>query len=166
MKFLHGIIIFVVAFLLTPVLGNLIPIFGNHLDVVLCLLVMLVFMYDDPTVPFICAAIVGILYDMAYGMYTGPTTITLTLTGLIVLALKQLINKEVFFNSVIMMLVCTFAYKLIYWGVYYILGSPYTLGYALGYIPWNLLFNSIFALVLFFILSKKTVKHRQNKYQV
>lgn len=165
MKWRHGIIVFAAGLVAQPVIGNLVPVLGNHCDYLLCLLVIAVLIMDEPVVPFVCCSVAGMIFDIAYGMYTGPTTISLALTAMLVLLIKKIVNKEVFFNSIITMLVCTFVYKCIYWFIYYCLGSPYTLGYALAHIPYNLLFNSIFALILFFIFSRKYIKHSHVRYQ-
>lgn len=165
MKWRKGIIIFAAGLIAYPLTGSLIPVLGNHCDYLLCLLVMTAFIIDESIVPFVCCAAAGIIFDVAYGMYTGPTTIALTLTGMLVLVIRKIINKEVFFNSIFIMLFCTFVNRCIYWFIYYCLGSPYSIGYALAEMPLNLLFNSIFALILFFILSKKYIKHNHVKYQ-
>lgn len=164
MKYWQGLILYVAAFFLQPFLQNLIPVFGNHINLLLCLTVVLTFVYDEVLPGIFFGFIFGLLHDLVFGIYLGPGTIALMVSGITVLILREFANIENIFNALFMMLLSTWLYATVYWGIYYVLGSPYSYLYAMKTLPLQLLFHCIIAAGLYFVLIKRVMKHRRDRY--
>ena len=164
MRYFHGFILYLAAFFLQPFLQNLIPPLGNHLNLLLCLTVVLTFVYDEKLTGIFFGFIFALLHDIVFGYYLGPAVLAVTAAGIAVLILREFTNIENIFNALFMMLFSTWLYATVYWGVYRILGSPYSYVYAMKTLPFTLLFNCIAAAVLYLVLIKKVIKHRRDRY--
>lgn len=108
--------------------------------------------------------IFGLLRDLVFGIYIGPGALALMVCGITVLIIREFINVENIFNQLFMMLLSTWLYASVYWGIYYVLESPYSYLYAMKTLPWQLLFNCVFAAVLYLVLIKRVIKHRRDRY--
>lgn len=163
MKNWQMFILYLAAFLLQPFLYNLIPVLGGNVNLLLCMTVIFTLLYED-TQGIFFGAVFGLLYDLFFGMYAGPGVLSLVLCGVVVLILREYINIENFFSGILTALFSTWLYASLYWCIYHFLGSPYSYGYAMKWLPLSLLFNGIFAAVLYFILIKRVIKHRRDRY--
>ena len=164
MKYRQGFLLYIAAFFLKPFLQDLIPAFGNNVNLLLCLTVVLTFLYDETLPGILCGFGFGLLHDIVFGIYIGPGVTALVVTGIAVLVLREFVNIENFFNALIAMLFSTWLYTSVYWGIYFVLGSPYSYGYAMKTVPWQLLFNCLVAAVLYLPLIKRVKKHRRDRY--
>lgn len=164
MKYRQGFLLYLGAFFLQPFLQNLIPSFGNHVNLLLCLTVVLTFLYDEQLPGILWGFVFGLLYDIVFGIYLGPGVTALVVTGVAVLVLREFVNIENFFNALITMLVSTWMYTSVYWGIYFVLGSPYSYIYAMKTVPLQLLFNCLVAAAVYLILIKRVKKHRRDRY--
>lgn len=164
MKYWQGLILYAAAFLLQPFLQNLIPILGNNVNLLLCLTVVLTFVYDEILPGIFFGFLFGLLHDLVYGIYLGPTALSLLAAGIAVLVLREFANIENILNALFMMLLSVWLYATVYWGIYSVLGSPYSYLYAMKTLPLPLLFNGIIAAELYFVLIKRVIKHRRDRY--
>lgn len=164
MRYWQGLILYLAAFILQPFLHNLIPGLGGNVNLILCLTVILTFLYDETVIGIFFGLVFGLAGDLFYGMYAGPGGFAFVAVGVAVLLLKRFANKENSFNALIMMLLSTWMYASVYWLVYYFIGSPYSYLYAMKSLPWQLLFNAVVAAILYFVLIKRVIKHRRDRY--
>ncbi len=164
MKYRTGFLMYLAAFFLQPFLQNLIPVFGGHVNLLLCLTVVLTFLYEDTLPGILFGFVFGLLYDMVNGMYAGPGVLSLMVIGIGVLVLREFFNIENFFNALVTALLSTWLYATVYWGVYVVLGSPYSYLYAMKSLPLQLLFNCAVCMILYFILIKRVIRHRRDRY--
>ena len=163
MKYWQGFILYLAAFFLQPFLLNLIPGLGGNINLLLCLTVVLTFVYDEQLPGILFGFIFGLLRDLVFGIYIGPGALALMVCGITVLIIREFINVENIFNQLFMMLLSTWLYASVYWGIYYVLESPYSYLYAMKTLPWQLLFNCVFAAVLYLVLIKRVIKHRRDR---
>lgn len=91
-------------------------------------------------------------------------TLALTASGIAVLFLKGFVNKENVLNGIVGTPLFTWFYASVYWVIYYFLDSPYSYLYAMKSLPLQLLFNGIAGAALYFILLKRVIKHRRDRY--
>ena len=164
MKYWQGFLLYLTAFILQPMLYNLIPALGGNLNLLLCLTVVVTFMYDDTLMGILYGFLFGLAWDAYYGMYVGPGTLALTASGIAVLFLKGFVNKENVLNGILGTPLFTWFYASVYWVIYYFLDSPYSYLYAMKSLPLQLLFNGIAGAALYFILLKRVIKHRRDRY--
>lgn len=164
MTYKQGLILYLAAFLLQPFLYFLIPGLGGNLNLILCLTVVLSYLFDETLPGLFFGAVFGLMTDMFYGLYIGPGTLALVLTGITVFGLRRVTNIENVFNALFVMLFSTWLYASLYWVIYYFIGSPYSYFYALKSLPLMMLFNCIVAVGLYFVLIKRVIKHRRDRY--
>ena len=164
MKYWQAFLLYLAAFFLQPFLQNLIPILGNQVNLLLCLTVVLTFVYDDILAGILFGFFFGVFSDMVSGIFLGPGVLALSITGIVVLILREFINIENIFNALFVILFSTWLHASIYWGIYYILESPYSYFYAMKSLPLQLLFNCIVGIGLYLILMKRVKKHKRDRY--
>lgn len=163
-KHRHVFLIYLAAFLLQPFLQNLIPVIGNNLNLILCLTVMLVFVYESPGQGVFFGSVFALLSDLFYGQYTGVSALVMVITAVAVYGLKYFSHIENFANAIIFMAGATLLYAGLYWGVYAAIGSTYTLGYALQYVLLQAVLNSVVGLGIYFVFVRRVIKHRRDRY--
>ncbi len=164
MRYSRALILYVGALFLQPFLHNLFPGFGGQINLMLCLTVVLTFVYDETLPGIFFGGIFGMIQDSFFGMYVGPGALCLVLAGIAVLLLKHFANKENFVNIVLLLLFATWLYASLYWCVYAVLGSPYSYLYVMKTLPRPFILNVAAGSVLYFVLIKRVIKHRRDRY--
>lgn len=164
MSYKQGFFLYLAAFFLQPFLFELIPGFGGNVNLILCLTVMLTYLFDETLPGLFFGFIFGLLSDSFYGMYIGAGTFALVVVGVTVFVLKEFTNIENFFNTILVMAASTWMYTSIYWLIYHVIGSPYSYFYAMKSIPLMLLFNCVIAAGLYMIFIKRVIKYRRDRY--
>ena len=158
-------LVYLAAFLLQPFLQNLVPIIGNNVNLVLCLTVMLVFIDEDPGQGIFFGSIATLFTDLFYGAYTGPGVLAIALTGIAVYVLKYFVHVENFANAILFMIGTTLLYASLYWGIYAMIGTTYSYGYAISHIGLQFVMNTLVGLCAYFILLRKAIQHkRKDRY--
>lgn len=163
-KHRHVLLIYLAAFLLQPFLQNLVPFIGNNLNLILCLTVMFVFVYESPGQGIFFGSVFALLSDLFYGQYTGVAVLAMVVTAIAVYGLKYFTHIENFGNAIIFMAGATLLYAAVYWAVYAAIGSAYTFGYAMGHVLPQAVLNSVAGLGVYFILVRRVIKHRRDRY--
>ena len=163
-KHRHVFLIFLAAFLLQPFLQNLIPVLGNHVNFILCLTVMMVFVYPEPGQGIFFGSVFALLGDLFYGQYTGAGALAMVLTGISVYGLKYFAHIENFINAIVFMVGATVLYASIYWGIYAAIDSTYTFGYALKSTLPQAAGNAVVGLGVYYAFIRRVIKHRRDRY--
>ena len=164
MKHWQVFLIYLAAFILQPFLQNLVPLVGGNLNLILCLTVMFVFVHEEPGQGIFFGCIFAMLWDLFYGQYTGPGALALVLCATVVFLCKYFAHTENFLNAILFMAVATWLYMSIYWGIYAAIGSPYSYSYAMGSLLLQVVFNCIVGLGVYFVLMRRVIKHRRDRY--
>lgn len=164
MKHRQAFFVYLAAFFLQPFLQNLIPFFGNHLNLILCLTVMLIFVHEEPSQALFFGCVFSMFTDLFYGLYTGPSVIAIFVSGLIVYVLKYFVHIENYMNAIIFMAVSTLLYGTVYWCIYAIIGTPYSYLYAMTSLLPQVVFNVAVGLGVYFVLIGKEKKLRRDRY--
>ena len=164
MKHRQAFLVYLAAFFLQPFLQNLIPFFGNHLNLILCLTVMLVFVHEEPSQALFFGCVFALFTDLFYGLYTGPSAIAMFVCALAVYLLKYFVHIENYINAIIFMVVGTLLYGSIYWCIYAVIGTTYSYGYAMMSLLPQVLCNVAVGLGVYFVLIGKEKKLRRDRY--
>lgn len=164
MKYWKAFLLYLGAFILQPFLQHTVPVIGENLNLLLCLTVILTFLYDNSFPGITWGLVFGLASDVIYGLYAGPSAFALILVGIVVYVLKEFVNIENFFSVLLMTLFSTWIYTTVYWVIYFFIGSPYTYIFAMKTVPWQLLFNCVVVAIMYFIMVKGTIKHRRDRY--
>ena len=88
MKYWKAAILFTIAFLIQASLLNLVSIGGVTPNLLLCLVVVFSFLYEDELYGIIFGAVFGVAYDICFSSVTGYTAIALVLTSLMILIVR------------------------------------------------------------------------------
>ena len=98
MKHWKAGIIFLIAFLIQPSLLNMINIAGYTPNLLLCLVVIFSFIYEDEMYGVVYGAAFGVLYDVCYSQVIGPTPIALTVVAICIILAREYANIENIIN--------------------------------------------------------------------
>ncbi len=164
MKYWKAGLAFLVAFLIQGSILNMVSIFGNVPNVLLCLVVIFSFLYDKELYGILYGALFGILYDICYSYVIGPTAIAFVLVAVAVMLLRYYANME---NTVSMAVVSMIAFVLYYilnWVLYSIAGNPLGLGYALVNEIGTMVYSLLVITVMYKVMIKDVVKHHKDRY--
>ncbi|MDR2610829.1 MAG: rod shape-determining protein MreD [Clostridiales Family XIII bacterium] len=123
MRYYAAVPIFLFAFLLqTTVLWKL-PVFGSSPNLLLCLVVIFSFLYEE-RYGLILGALFGVLLDIATSALIGPQAITFVAVYLIVRVLRNVFNHEKLIPDVLMALIATPVNLFLVWLINRICGVP------------------------------------------
>lgn len=164
MKSRNVFIVFLVAFLLQPIFANLIPLFGDNANFILCLTVITTVVVNDNYTGIMCGVIFTFLNDFFFGIYLGPGALSITVVIIVLLIVRHFVNVENIFISIMAMVTSTWLYNSVYWLVYFFIGSQYTYLTAIKTLPWQLLFNCVVGVIVYLVVIKKITKHRRDRY--
>lgn len=164
MRYWSSGLLFLAAFFIQPSLLNMINIGGYTPNLLLCLVVILSFLYEKEMYGLVWGAAFGLLYDLCYGYVIGPTPIALAITAIIVLILREYANIE---NIVSMWIVSAISFVLYYvinWGIYKIAGTPLGIVYALTNSIWIILYSMVVITVLYILLIRRVSRFHKDRY--
>jgi len=164
MKHGQAFFVYLAAFFLQPFLQNLIPFFGENVNLILCLTVMLVFVCEKPGQGIFFGCVFSLLWDMFYGLYTGPSAVAMLICGVAVYLLKYFTHIENFLNAVLFMLGSTLLFGSLYWCVYAAIGTTYSYFYAMGTLLPQFVCNTIVGLGVYFVLIERVKRQRRDRY--
>ena len=164
MKYWKAGIIFLIAFLIQPSLLNMINIAGYTPNLLLCLVVIFSFIYEDEMYGVVYGAAFGVLYDVCYSQVIGPTPIALTVVAICIILAREYANIENIINMWIVSIISFIAYYLMNWGLHRIAGNPIGIVYVFGKVPWIILYYMVVITIIYLILIRKVVKHHRDRY--
>ena len=157
-------ILFLVAFLIQTSFLNLVIIKGYTPHLLLCLVVVLSFLYENQLYGVVFGAIFGVLYDICFSSCVGPMGISLVVVGIVILVLGEYTNIESILNMWIISTLSIFLYYVLNWGLFHLAGNPIGFLYILKKLPGEYIYSFAVITILYFILIRKAAKHRVDRY--
>lgn len=164
MQYWKAGLMFLLAFFIQSSLLNLIGIAGYTPNLMLCLVVVLSFLYESEMYGVVYGALFGILYDICYSSVIGPTAISLVLVAIFILLVREAANTENIVNMWIVTLLSIFMYYGIDWLLLRLSGNPIGFVYVIKSLPVVCIYSFGVITLIYFILIKKAVKHRKDRY--
>jgi len=164
MKYWKAGLIFLVAFLIQNSLLNAISIFGYTPNLLLCLVVVFAFLYEDKMYGIIYGTVFGLLYDICYSNVVGPTPIALVVIAFCVVFARDYANNENVVNLWIVSVIAFIGYYVLNWGLFRIAGNPVGLPVVFGMLPWVTLYSLVVITILYKILIKQVVRYHRDRY--
>ncbi len=155
---------FLAAFLTQTSLLNLFMIRGYTPHLILCLVVVLSFLYENRTYGIIFGAFFGLLYDICFSSVTGPTAICLVVVATLTLLIREYANIENIINMWIVATLSVMAYYLMSWVLFHLAGNPIGIVYILKKLPGEYIYSLIVITILYLILIRTAAKHRKDRY--
>lgn len=165
MKMRFAVIIFLSAFLVQGTILNLFSINGATPNLVLCLVTIFSFLYEDNN-GLILGVVFGLIIDLCMAPYMGVAAFSYLIVSLIVSTMRETVNKENIASIIIASVVSTLSYNLIYFIISMFFGSVYSLNYWIKLQPIYIIYNSVVVFILYLIFIKKVVKYRNDRYLI
>ena len=155
---------FLVAFCIQPSLLNVISIKGYTPNLLLCMVILFTFLYEQEMYGIVYGAIFGVLYDVVYSDVIGPTPISLVVVAVGIIVVREYTNIENIINMWVVSIISMLAYYFMNWGLYHIAGNPVGFRFVFDRVPWIMLYSLVFITILYRILIKKINIHHKDRY--
>ena len=157
-------IFFLIAFFIQCSFLNVISIAGYTPNLLLCLVIVFSFLYEEQIYGLLYGVLFGIFYDICFADVVGPTPIALVLVALVIFVLREYANIENIVNMWVTSLLSILLYYALNWALQHLAGNPIGLLYVLKTLPWITLYSLSLMTVLYLILLRKMTRHRKDRY--
>ena len=157
-------IFFLIAFFIQCSFLNVISIAGYTPNLLLCLVIVFSFLYEEQIYGLLYGVLFGVFYDICFADVVGPTPIALVLVALVIFVLREYANIENIVNMWVTSLLSIVFYYALNWGLQHLAGNPIGLLYVLKTLPWITLYALSLMTVLYLILLRKMTRHRKDRY--
>ena len=157
-------IFFLIAFFIQCSFLNVISIAGYTPNLLLCLVIVFSFLYEEQIYGLLYGVLFGVFYDICFADVVGPTPIALVLVALVIFVLREYANIENIVNMWVTSLLSIFFYYALNWALQHLAGNPIGLLYVLKTLPWITLYALSLMTVLYLILLRKMTRHRKDRY--
>lgn len=164
MKYWKAAILFTIAILIQASLLNLVSIGGVTPNLLLCLVVVFSFLYEDELYGIIFGAVFGVAYDICFSSVTGYTAIALVLTSLMILIVREYANIENIINLWLVSVISLFLYYFVEWGLLHLAGNPLGIVPMLKILPWTGLYSIAVITCIYLVLIRKVIRYRKDRY--
>jgi rod shape-determining protein MreD len=162
MKYYIAIPVFLLVFLLQTVFLYRITFFGYAPNLLLCLVVVFSFLYEE-RYGLILGVAFGALLDLSSSWYFGVQTITFVLTYGIVTLFRNVLNHEKLLPDILMAAIATPLNCFFVWGVYRLCGSPSDVMNAVHSLPALLVSQCVLTGVFHLIFVRTVIRHRRDR---
>lgn len=166
MSFRKVLLFFIVAFLLQLSLVGIISIGNYGPNLILCVMVIITFLYEDGyrSIPF--GIFAGLLLDICSGIYVGITPLLMLVCGIFAAAARIWLNTEKIYTMITTITICTILYDTLYFVAQKILGDPLGIGFVLKQEPVYILYNVAVCTIMFLIMHKKAEEYHNDRYTI
>lgn len=164
MKYRKAGLVCLAAFLIQTSLLNLLGVAGHTPNLLLCMVVVLSFLYENELYGLIFSAGFGLLYDICFGTVAGSTAISLVIVSVFILLVREFANIENIVNMWVVAALSILLYYVSNWGLLHIAGNPIGLLYVLKNLPIVFAYSFVVITIAYIILIRKAVKHRRDRY--
>ena len=149
------IILFAVACLLQLSLAPVCAVRGIMPGLILCLMMTIVFHYNNGYKCLPVAVIAALVMDMAAAHYTGPGALALLLSAGLVILFRINLNTDNIFPMLVTAICSIAFYDTVYWGILKLLGNPMGFVFMIRQCGGHILYDLVIVAVLFAIMSRK-----------
>lgn len=161
-RYILGFMAFLLALILQTTVLKHIAIFGYSPNLILCLVVVCTFLYDEQ-IGMIYGIVFGLILDLFTNLYIGPSAIAFVVVCLFVRLMRIIFNHERLLPELLLALVSTPLYTFVLWGLLKMTGSPMSVLVVLKAMPVLILYNGIIIIILHLLLVRGVIKHRKDK---
>jgi rod shape-determining protein MreD len=161
-KLRRAIPIFLLAFVAQSALLRYIAICGVSPNILLCLVIVFAFLYEEP-LGIVFGIAFGILWDIGFGLYIGVSAVSQTAAALAVMRIKRYLNHELLLPALAAGLAGAVLNNAVYWGLYKLTGIPHTLLYILKTQPLLIAYDLLFVMIFHLIFRRGVIRHRKDR---
>ena len=161
---------FAVAFVLQLTVLNLFTINGIVPSLILCLVLIITFLFDREDRVILVGTVTGLLLDMVTGHYTGIYALTLFLIGSATIAYKYFANSDSRLSLIPLCIGGVALYHIIPAVILKLAGSGVSIFRILGFMPISILYNFAVLYVMYMVLirsvNKRPKRSRYERYEI
>ena len=157
-------IFFLIAFFIQCSFLNVISIAGYTPNLLLCLVIVFSFLYEEQIYGLLYGVLFGVFYDICFADVVGPTPIALVLVALVIFVLREYANIENIVNMWVTSLLSILFYYALNWGLQHLAGNPIGLLYVHNTLASTTSNSLSLMTVLYLILLRKMTRHRKDRY--
>ncbi len=161
MRYWKAGLFFLIAFIVQPTVLNTISIKGYTPNLLLCLVILFSFLYEDKIYGIVYGTAFGILYDVIYSSVIGPTVISFVIIAIIIMFVRTFVNVEMLVNMWAVSICSILLYYCMNWGLYHIAGNPIGFHIAMELVPWVGIYSLVVLTILYLILRRFKIKERK-----
>lgn len=164
MKYRYAACLFLVALVLQTTLMNIVVVYGATPNLLLCLVVVFSFLYDESNYGIVLGVAFGLAYDVCFSGYVGIAALSFLIISLAIMLVKIVMSKESGFSVIIVSVAATVLYVLLTWCIMAMLGSNYSFLYVMKKLPFYILYNAAIVTGLYYSMIGKVVRHHNDRY--
>lgn len=148
------IILYLIAFICQLTVINLIGINNVGPNLILCLTVVIIFVFDEGwrCIPYSLGA--ALLIDVCAGTVIGAAPLALFCTGIFAEAARERLNTELLAPLAVTGAIATLFNNVVYWLILKILGNPMSILYILKFQIFYIIYNILVMFVIFYFMNK------------
>ncbi len=164
MSFKKVTFLFLLTFLFQLSVVNLIEIKNAGPNLVMCMMIIITFLYEEGyrSIPF--GIFFGLLLDICAGSYVGPCALSMFAVGIFAAACHVWLNVEKIITLIASAIISTVIYQVAYYGIMKTLGSPMGIEYAAKMLPVYIVYNVIVLVIMFLVMHKKAEEYHNDRY--
>lgn len=170
MRYIALIPTFIDAFILQLTLLNLFTINGIVPSLLLCLVLVITYLYDEEFRTIICGTVAGLFLDFTVGHYTGIYALTFLLIGCATVGYKYFANSESKRSLIPLCAGGVILYHGIPSGILAFLGSSVSISRVIGFLPLSMAYNFVIMLIMYIVLirnvNKRPQRSRYERYEI
>lgn len=150
-----------IAFIIQSGLVNIFSLWGRTPNLILALVVIFSFLYDNKLYGMISGAILGVLFDICFSQVIGVTAIPLAIVSLIIMMLGGIYNVENIINLAVVSSASIVGYSVLNFVMLKIINNPISFISYMNYMPVSWIGTFIVVLIVYLVLIKDVVKYRR-----
>jgi rod shape-determining protein MreD len=162
MRYYIAIPVFLLAFLLQTTVLYSYPIFGFAPNLLLCLVVVFSFLYEEHY-GLVLGVAFGALLDISSSWYFGVRAISFVLIYGIVSVLRNIFNHEKLLPDMLMAVIATLVDCFFVWAVYRLCGSPSSVMNTVRSLPVLLVSQTLITGVFHLLFVRSVIRHRRDR---
>lgn len=167
MSYRKAVLIYGIALVFQFSLLNIFSINGVTPNLILCLMIFIIFKYDDGLRPALVAIPFALLSDLMGGQYIGVSALALFVLGLTVSFLGRGLNRDSIWPLLAVSAGGTVIYNFIYWLILTTLGNSSTIVGLLKFLALALPANLIVILMVYLVYTRIIKRrHRPTSYAI
>jgi rod shape-determining protein MreD len=163
LKYRHSFFLLLLAFILQTTIMNHFNINGVTPNLILSYIVILTFLfggYDG----IIFGILFGLVLDIGLSPIIGISALCNLVAALFCLEMRRYLYKDNMLSIVIVSVLSTICYALIFWGTTSLFGIHFDFSHLLKMQGIAIVYNGIVGIILYVIISRRNRKRRRNKY--
>ncbi len=163
MKYRISFLIFLAVFILQSTVLNFLRIFDMTPNLILCLVIIFPFLYEGYH-GVVYGLAFGFIFDICFGKVIGIAPFSYFVVALVCIGMKRYLYKDSMVSVLIVSLMGTAVYALVYWSLYSMLGGAAAFGYVMEKEAVLLACHVVINVVIYYFVRRSVIRHPRDRY--